>query len=677
MRAIFSYAIFFSSLFIGASILSSCNKNNSGPDNPGTTFDDLTVPANFSWETTRNIEFSISAQDNAGNPLSNVRFNVYTASPDSGGVYMFSGSSGTNGLWESSQPVASYVTVLTVTCDYLGLQREQQYKISNGRIDGIFGGAAPLPSSLKSGSSAGSTNVTKFVYMGAYNSIGVPQYLEPVNDVVDAVLLKDLNATLPEYKPVPVYHPEFLASSAPNNLEILETADVWITYTTEGAGWMNSLGFFVYNTNNPPQSTSSIDTVKIIFPNMSNNGSGGGLFPGNKVFLGRFAAGKSIGFCLVSHGWNGKGVYVGNDVFYSIPSLNPETNPNLKKHMLILKDVNRQQFMFSFEDQNRSGTVDNDFNDGVCYIRVNPVSAVNTTGMPQILTTLTDQDYDGVPDNTDDYPADPKMAHNNYYPGKTTWSSLAFEDLWPNKGDYDFNDLVISYRFNQITNADNKVVKIDATLITEAMGANLQNGFGFQLGCATAQVASVIGTELRHSFISLGSNNCEEGQTKAVIIPYDDATDRLPYPGSGLGVNTSPGAQYVTPDTMKLTLTLAEAVPLSTIGTPPYNPFMIVNLERGHEIHLPDHPPTDKADQSLFRTADDNSSPSVGRYYKTSKNHPWAIHIAEKFSYMKEKQQILSGYLKFAAWAESGGTSFPDWYKSISGYRDDSMIYSH
>jgi hypothetical protein len=164
----------------------------------------------------------------------------------------------------------------------------------------------------------------------------------------------------------------------------------------------------------------------------------------------------------------------------------------LKKHTLILKDNNRQQFLFSFEDQNRTGFVDNDFNDGICYIRVSPVSSVNTAGMPVIITTVTDQDADGVPDNTDDYPDNPLLAHNNYYPGKTTYGSLAFEDLWPNRGDYDFNDLVISYRFNQITNANNKAVKIEATLITEAMGAMLQNGIGFQLGCPTNKVSSVI-----------------------------------------------------------------------------------------------------------------------------------------------------------------------------------------
>ena len=412
---------------------------------------------------------------------------------------------------------------------------------------------------------------------------------------------------------------------------------------------------------------------------MSNNGSGGGLYPGNKVFLGRFPAGKSVGWVVFAAGWNSttKVVTNGNYMIYSIPGLNPETDPALQKHTLLLKDISRLKFMFSFEDWRRDQGSDNDFNDGILYVTANPVEAVNQVNMPHIATTVPDTDKDGVPDLTDDYPNDPTMAHNNYYPGKTTYGSLAFEDLWPTKGDYDFNDLVISYRFNQITNADNNVVKVQATLITEAMGAFLHNAFGFQMGCDPAKVSNVTGTALKHSWISLLANNCESGQSKAVIIPYDDAFDRLPYPGTGIGANTTPGAPYVIPDTMKLTITLAQPVPVSTIGTPPYNPFIIVNQERGHEIHMTDNLPTDKADPALFGTGDDNSSVAAGRYYKTANNHPWAINIADKFSYMKEQNQIITGYLKFGSWAESGGVSFPDWYKAVSGYRDNSKIYSH
>lgn len=660
--------------------ITSCNKQQSSAPTQGTSMEQLIVPSGFNWATTHDVAISISAQDNSGNPLNLIRFDIYTAHPDSGGTFMYSGSTDASGKWVVTQPFPTSLNTVMVTTRYLGLQKEMKLAITGNKLEGIFGGKAPAPVKTKSGgkpfASALSPNIT---YMGTFNNSGVPDYLEPVNDVVDQALLNDLNSTLPEYRPVPTYHPEFLVPNAPGNLDLIEQCDVWITYICEGAGWLNAIGFFTFNTNNPPTSAAQISEIKIIFPNMSNNGSGGGLYPGNKVYLGRYPAGQSLGWVIFAAGWNAgqHAVTNGNYQIYSIAALNPEPDVNLKKHTLLLNDINRLKFMFSFEDWRRDQGSDQDFNDGILYVTANPVSAVNTTNMPNIVTTMPDQDHDGVPDNQDDYPADATMAHDNYYPGKTGYGALAFEDMWPNKGDYDFNDLVISYRFNQITNASNNVVKIQATLITEAMGAALHNAFGFQMGCAAATVASVTGVDLRHSYVTLSANNCEAGQTKAVIIPYDDAYDRLPNPGSGIGANTTMGAPYVTPDVINMTITLAQPVPVSTIGTPPYNPFLIVNQERGHEVHMTDNPPTDKADPSLFGTGDDKSIIASGKYYKTAGNLPWAINLPEKFSYMIEKNQIVTGYLKFGAWAESGGASYPDWYKPLSGYRDNTKIYSH
>jgi LruC domain-containing protein len=48
-----------------------------------------------------------------------------------------------------------------------------------------------------------------------------------------------------------------------------------------------------------------------------------------------------------------------------------------------------------------------------------------------------------------------------------------------------FNDLVVDYNFNQVTNADNKVVE-DAAITVRAIGASLKNAFSLQLN--TAQV---------------------------------------------------------------------------------------------------------------------------------------------------------------------------------------------
>ena len=60
--------------------------------------------------------------------------------------------------------------------------------------------------------------------------------------------------------------------------------------------------------------------------------------------------------------------------------------------------------------------------------------------------------------------------------------TLAFEDNWPQKGDYDFNDFVTGYSYSLIKGNNDKDVKaIRLTFIPRALGASYNSGFGIQL----------------------------------------------------------------------------------------------------------------------------------------------------------------------------------------------------
>jgi LruC domain-containing protein len=287
-----------------------------------------------------------------------------------------------------------------------------------------------------------------------------------------------------------------------------------------------------------------------------------------------------------------------------------------------------------------------------------------------------DQDGDGVPDADDSYPKDPARAFNNFYPADG-FGSLAFEDLWPGKGDYDFNDLVLGYRFKTITNVNNKVTEVVATFVIRAIGAGLQNGFGFQLpGTAVAGAdAEVTGYKLKESFINLNPNGTEAGQEKLTVIVFDNVNKIMPSPG-GFGVNVQPGSPYLDPDTTHVSIIIKPNIyTMDDIGIDRFNPFLIVNLDRGKEVHLADNLPTSLVNTTYFKTGDDNTDPEAGRYYKTVKNLPWAIRIPSGFDYTIEGALIMSAYLNFAPWAESSGTQYPDWYLKKSGYRNESNIY--
>ncbi len=287
-----------------------------------------------------------------------------------------------------------------------------------------------------------------------------------------------------------------------------------------------------------------------------------------------------------------------------------------------------------------------------------------------------DSDGDGVKDSEDDYPNDPARAFNNYFPA-ANFGSLSFEDLWPGQGDYDFNDLVLDYRFTTVTNVSNKVVDVIGTFVIRAIGAGQPNGFGFQLpnNNVAPQDITVSGTILKSDYIQLDDNGLESGQQKPTIIVFDNANEIMP-PGEGFGVNVDPEKEYVDPDTIVISVAYAiNKYTAQDIDLIHFNPFMIVSGIRGKEIHLPDYPPTSLVDASYFGSMDDSSDPNTGRYYKTANNLPWAINISESFDYLIEKNEITTGYLKFYDWAASSGTTYPDWYKDKSGYRNSAVIY--
>ncbi len=278
-------------------------------------------------------------------------------------------------------------------------------------------------------------------------------------------------------------------------------------------------------------------------------------------------------------------------------------------------------------------------------------------------------------------PSDPPATTNTNIDG-----CLAYEDLWPGKGDYDFNDLIIDYKFTVAKDDDENVQSITGVFTVHAYGASFHNGFGFTLpNVDPDQIISVSGYEVQSGGIfTLASNGLEDNQSKATVIVYDDSYNILTHPGGGIGVNTEESAPYVAIDSVIVQLILfdngsfAPGGPVSytdlDIGN--FNPFIIVNQDRDVEVHLLDFTPSSLADQDIFGTFDDDSDAGQQRYYTTSGNLPWAINLPVVFEYPQEKKEITTAYLKFAAWAESEGTLFTDWYEDLSGYRNDSKIYT-
>ncbi|MEA3443982.1 MAG: LruC domain-containing protein [Bacteroidota bacterium] len=666
--------------------LSSCKKEDT-PPNPTsdiTNLEDLIIDPNFDFKTSYDIAIDVTVLDNQGNPLPFIPIDIYQSSTgnydeplssEEKGAILFTGATNSLGALQVDISVPTAISEIVVGTNYLGLIDRVLVPILNNRAEQVIGGGRINTKSIRSTGEFSSINYNT---LGTWNSQGVPNYLEPVGDTISQSLLNDINASLPESMPLPQSHPDYFTGPSDFALHITDSCDVWVTFVHEGAGWKNALGFYSYTEGNAPTTANDITNLTLIYPNTSYAGGGGGLYSGDKVHLGIFPPNTVIEWFMVAQGWNVSSSTVGNGVYthYSQIDFNVETDPSLRQHNVLLYDSVRDLIILGFEDIRRDWGSDNDFNDAVYYATANPITAISTTNLKSIDTT-DDTDNDGVSDLFDDYPNDPTKAFDNYSPAEGQFGTLAFEDLWPATGDYDFNDIVIDYQYNLITNINNEVVEMTANYVLRAMGAGFHNSFGIELPVSPSLVASVTGGDYSQSFINLSTNGTEAGQSNAVIIAFEDGYDVLSFPGSGIGINTTDGAPYVTPDTLSQTILFSSSVLLSALGTAPFNPFIIIDQNRDYEVHLPDHAPTDLANQNLFGQYQDDSQPLYGRYYKTENNLPYAINIPVSLAYPYEKDAINQAHLKFNNWAQSSGSVFSDWYLPTPGFRNEAKIYSN
>ena len=296
-----------------------------------------------------------------------------------------------------------------------------------------------------------------------------------------------------------------------------------------------------------------------------------------------------------------------------------------------------------------------------------PTSPCNPEGNGTV--AIQDADLDGVADDIDDYPNDPELAFNNFYPNAKDMATAAFEDLWPSKGDYDLNDLVIDFRHNLITNADNVIVKYEGNYKLRASGGAQQIAFCMGMPFEPELIEKLEGAEI------------EKGHKNLVFQLFDNSKKELG------GWNTVPSQTVVPAKTYQVSFIISKGPQIKEFGgVTPFDPFIWMNEPskgRGYEIHVPGNAPTELADPKLFGYANDDTRLEKGKYYLTSNNLPWGIIVPESFAYcvelslldMKEKPDITQAYLHFAQWAQSEGEIYSDWYKDLNGYRNSEYFY--
>jgi LruC domain-containing protein len=555
---------------------------------------------------------------------------------------------------------------------------------------------------------------------GIYDSTGLPTYPANVFSKTSFTavglnvgnfpdtLLSRIAQSLPEAKNIAantLYKDMVDQSTSDDRTNIIikdNDADAGVTFVSEGAGYLNSVGYFIYDPNNPPTNPNDVTNAKmlneqIIFPNATMNtplpiASTAGAAT---VHLGKIPKGMALGFFVVANGWSASGrtkpstmaganEKIGtNAIYYSLMNLNPEPlSSNKRQHTILLNEatvngtdgLKYQRFILGFEDLLRTSTgCDHDFNDVLLAVHISPSASVsNLSQIPTVAASdaaTKDTDNDGVKDTLDEFPNDPTAASSRYPLGQGNEATLAFEDNWPVMGDYDLNDVVMRYTSQEILNASGQVTRVVLTYRLMARGGSDASGFGVML-------PNIAGSKIDKANSTFTVNSVKQASVPLVAQDGNDATFKLfdtaetymPKNTSASGScavysNTVNGCSTVAASTFVLDIKLTEAFATSAFPAAPYNPFTFLTKATGREVHLPGQKPSAAADKSLFGTGDDGGVTGASTPYTTrGGNLPWALHIASAWKYPTEFTNVVGPYASIVPWAQSKGVNNTDWY---------------
>ncbi len=448
----------------------------------------------------------------------------------------------------------------------------------------------------------------------------------------------------------------FVASHPSPDIDITAPSPLTVTMISSKNEHEITVGYFTYPTGQVPATPADIKNPIILFPAVA--ASTGNADAGDQAvmkywneetgaFENEFPAGVSVSFffmidafkknngsIVVANGTSLEGVNLDKKVdyiFYSNSSLNQK---------LASKGKTDAQRTLTLSDGNGNAAI------------LFEADLGKVTGSWEYLDVIMGVSFteSAINDDQPKLPNDKEVPTNdqNY---AEYYGTLAFEDLWPNQGDYDMNDVGIYYESTVYKDVNtNNIVKIVDVFYAQHNGASYKNGFGYQFSNIAENAIKSVTIEpsvggLESAFMQ--GRTMEPGQDHPTFILFDNTQEAV--------------AQMAS---FTVTTTFNSGVKEEAVR-PPYNPFIIAqsNVGRGKEVHLTNQPPTLLANRELLGSDNDRSNANIGLYYASDNGFPFAIHLDRNyFEWPTETVRIDKTYPGFTSWVESSGTNHTDWY---------------
>ena len=462
------------------------------------------------------------------------------------------------------------------------------------------------------------------------------------------------------------------------DLTVEKESEVSVTFLGSMTCWNNTLGYYYYNEADKPASVHDVNIVMLVpntqdgkwwrnwcktpkfygnigmnrgdaiqlmyYPNIANGDMTGAttLFP----------KGTKIGFILKSNGW-GMQKSQGDKKFFN--SYNGNVEGKLARQYNVWasstdglsycntaglnpSDCEKQ----NPDGQSRSAKFAYRNANGEEYAIVGFEDACNDLDYDDVVLALKPADaFSKLP-----VVEDKKTSSSGIY---------AFEDKWPDKGDYDLNDAVIEVTHEKAYSVttggtDYKINQEVFSLTTYQNFVTLKSG-----------LALTLETKEAVSDIKMKKIAPESNDTVEAAFTVDGKTYLLTE-----DISAELGTTYILEVNYKRGFT-------KLTNTAVIKPFLYRPEENNKrwEVHIPFEAPTNRMNTTYFGTEDDKSVPAEGKYFVRYSDFPFAFYLdgVSIASFQNtllnreyERVMINNLYPTFLRWVRSNGAECADWY---------------
>lgn len=247
------------------------------------------------------------------------------------------------------------------------------------------------------------------------------------------------------------------------------------------------------------------------------------------------------------------------------------------------------------------------------------------------------------------------------------WGSLLFEDMWPQRGDYDFNDIAVAYKI-QLEDFSENNKKFQTILVgvrLNALGGDLPYQLCLQIDDLHSK--DIAGLSLQSGEKVYTWENPGESEPALISFNWKDKK------GSKGGLYYNTEKEYaVAPEELEMvyfTIELSKSIKadpdnISSSGINHQSFNFFIRKDDGTEIHLRGYKPTKAFQQRYQAIVQENDNLSRSTYYCTTDNFVWGMKVNQQIDHAVEKVDITKAYTTFADWVQNAGKESTDWFSA-------------